>query len=226
MDNIAAPQSEKSKFYKILDYSWILIAILLFIASIKYLNDGTLGAKVDALGIWAPLVIMLLKISTLVFAPLGGTPLYIIAGVSFGTLEGFLICFVGDVIGSAICFMIGRRFGMRVVRYLAGNQNLRYVEKAVGLLGNTKSFIKARIAFISLPEILAYAAGLSRIGFWKFLFLHSIFYVPVVFVLVATGAAAAQFTAKYAILVSLVGFIVASIGIWFLSKDYRKIEGM
>ena len=96
----------RNKYYKILDYTWAIIAILIFIASIKFLSDGTLGEKVVTMGLWAPLVIFLLKISTLVFAPLGGTPLYVVSGAVYGNLYGFLICFAGDVVGSALCFFI------------------------------------------------------------------------------------------------------------------------
>ncbi len=101
-----------------------------------------------------------------------------------------------------------------------------YVRKAIGLLDKTKSFLKARLAFIGIPEILAYAAGLSNIGFWKFLALHLPFYIPSVLILVLIGSTAAQFTAKYALIISTAGFALASAGIWILSKDYRKLEGM
>ena len=218
-------EKKKNNWYKILDYAWVILAIFAFIATIKYLNDGTLQTKVAAFGLWAPLVIIVLKISTLVFAPLGGTPIYIIAGAIYGPMNGFFICLIGDIIGSVICFLISRRYGIKVVEFFVGSGNMGKVKKAFGLLENTRSFIKARIAFISIPELLAYAAGLSNIGFWKFLILHIPLYIPFIFALVFLGSVVAVFTVKYAIFISLAAFIVASIGIWTLSRDYRKIEG-
>lgn len=217
---------EKTGIYKIVDYAWVIVAILVFIASIKYLNDGTLGQKVEALGLWGPVVIILLKISTLVFAPLGGFPLYIISGALYGTSNGFLLCFLGDIIGSVICFLLSRIYGFKVINLLAGASNMQKIKKIAGLLNNTRSFLKARIAFASIPELIAYAAGLSSIKFNKFLLLHIPFLIPAVFLFVFLGSSIVQFTAKYTILISLVTFAVASIGIWALSKDYRKIEGM
>lgn len=216
----------RNKIYKIIDYAWVIVAIFVFIASIKYLNDGTLAERVTALGIWAPLVIIILKISTLVFAPLGGTPLYLISGATYGNINGFILCFAGDCIGSALCFIIGRRYGKQAVKFFVGNGNIEKVERALGLLNNTKSFIKARIAFVSIPELLAYAAGLSKVGFWKFMLLQIPLYIPTGFILVFLGSTVTHFTAKYSILVSLLAVIIASLGIWALSKDYKKIEGM
>lgn len=218
-------ERKKSNWYKILDYAWVILAIFVFIATIKYLNDGTLQIKVAALGLWAPIVIVLLKISTLVFAPLGGMPLYILSGALYGTTKGFLLCFVGDIIGTVICFLISRKYGIRAVKFFAGQDNFEKIKKALGILDNTKSFIKARLAFITIPELLAYAAGLSSIKFMKFMLLQIPLYIPTGFILVFLGSTIAQFTAKYAIAVSLIGFVLASLGIWALSRDYRKIEG-
>ena len=219
-------QKDRNVVYKILDYAWVILAIIVFIASIKYLNDGTLGEKVATLGIWAPIVIVTLKASTLIFAPLGGSPLYIISGAVYGTFAGVALCFVGDVVGTIICFTLSRRYGMKAVRFFAGNSNVDKIQKAVNLLNDTKSFLKARLAFISIPELLAYAAGLSNIGFWKFLILHLPLSIPTGFILVFLGDKVADFTFKYTIILSFVGVVFASLGVWALSKDYRKIEGL
>jgi uncharacterized membrane protein YdjX (TVP38/TMEM64 family) len=216
----------KNGVYRVLDYVWILVSIIVFFAAIKLINDGTLEAKVASLGLWAPLVIVLLKASTLVFAPLGGVPLYIIAGALYGPATGLVITFVGDTLGSVICFALSRRYGRRVVNFFAGSMNAGKIERVIGVLNGTRSYIKARIAFTSLPELLAYAAGLSKINFWKFFVLHMPFYLPVNFILVFLGSTVVHFTAKYAVLTSIAAIIAASLGIWALSKDYKKLEGM
>ena len=218
-------EEKKNSWYKILNYGWVIIAIIVFIATIKYLNDGTLETKVAALGLWTPIVIILLKISTLVFAPLGGTPIYIISGAIYGPATGFIICFTGDVIGSTVCFSISRKYGIRAVKFFAGRGDVDKVKKIFSLLNNTRSFIKARVASMAIPELIAYAAGLSEIKFLKFLLLQIPLYIPTGFALVFLGSAVERFTAQYAILVSLVAFVLASLGIWTLTKDYRKIEG-
>ena len=217
---------KNNNWYKIFDYLWVIIAIIIFFVSIKYLNDGTLGERVAALGLWGPLIIFILKISTLVFAPLGGTPLYVISGALYGNWYGFLLCFAGDFVGTVICFAIGRKFGTRAIKFFAGSNNMEKIEKAVSLLDNTKSFLKARIAFITIPELVAYAASLSKIKFPKFILLQMPLYIPTGFILVFLGSTVTVLSARYAIYLSLIAIALASIGVWTLSKDYRKIEGM
>lgn len=226
MSKESLKEKRRGLIYKILDYTWVIVAIIVFVATIKLLNDGTLETKVATLGLWAPIVIIVLKASTLVFAPLGGMPLYIISGVLYGTNKGFLLCFVGDLVGSVICFALSRKFGLNVVKFFAGSQNMDKIRGYLGLLNTTRSFLKARLAFAGIPELLAYAAGLSSVSFWKFVLLHIPLYIPIDFVLVFLGSAIAEFTAKFAILVSLGVFALASIGIWALAKDYRKVEAM
>jgi uncharacterized membrane protein YdjX (TVP38/TMEM64 family) len=64
-----------------------------------------------------------------------------------------------------VCFWISRRYGEKVVRLFTQEKMFEQVKSFLNLLGQTKSFIKARIALFSLPEIFAYAAGLST-GFF------------------------------------------------------------
>ncbi len=209
---------------KIIEIIWFVGVILLMIWSIKLLNDGTLESKVAAMGLWAPLIIITLKISTLVFAPLGGTPLYIISGALFGVYEGFAICFLGDVAGSAICFGISRKYGEKVVKFLIGKSNFEYLTKILKLLENTKSFLKARVIFIKLPEIFAYAAGISKVRFWKFLFIHSLFFIPIDFLLVLLGSSIAGFSLKYTLLLILGTSVIALGGAIALFKDFKALE--
>ena len=211
---------------KSIEKAWLLPIIGLFVLSIFLTQNGVLQERLASFGIWAPFVLVLLKISTLVVAPLGGAPLYILSGALFGSWKGFLLCFLGDVLGSAISFMISRYYGVKIVRRFVGEDLFQKISKFTGLLGDTKSFIKARLVTASIPEVLAYAAGLSPITFWKFLILHMPLYVVTDAALVFLGSQIADFTTKYAFITfGLVG-VISGGSLFFLYKDYRKTEGM
>jgi uncharacterized membrane protein YdjX (TVP38/TMEM64 family) len=107
---------------KITQTVWIIVVLFLFIGSLLLIRNGQLQEIVSSLGIWAPAILILLKISTLVVAPLGGNPIYIISGALYGSWAGFAIVMLGDILGSSICFWISRRFGERVVRALASEK--------------------------------------------------------------------------------------------------------
>lgn len=216
----------KAKREKIIEVVWFLVIVALFIVSIKMIRSGELQTFVASFGIWAPLVVIVLKMATLVVAPLGGTPLYLLSGALFGNFWGFVICFLGDVLGSVACFGISRRYGARVVKFFAGEKFFAEIQKFLSLLGSTKSFIKARVALFTLPEIFAYAAGLGQVRFIKFFFIHSIFMAPLALVGVFFGSQVALLTAKYSIFAVLLGFLVIIGGLSMLWKDYEKAEGM
>ena len=211
---------------KIIEVTWFMVVVLLFVLSIFFTQNGVLQDRLSSFGIWAPLILIVLKISTLVIAPLGGAPLYILSGALFGGWKGFLLCFLGDVLGSAASFLIGRYYGKKVVRFFIGEALFERVNKFTDLLANTKSFIKARLATITIPEILAYAAGLSPINFWKFLALHMPLYAVTDAILVFLGAQIMNLTVRYSFAAFGLLAIVSGISIFLFYKDYQKTEGM
>lgn len=211
---------------KIIEIIWFVVVLCLFIFSIKLLRSGELQTQVASFGMLAPAILILLKMMTLVVAPLGGTPIYVLAGALFGSFNGLLISIVGDVLGSSICFFLSRKYGAKVLATLAGSQNTEKILKTVGLISNTKSFIKARIGFMSMPELLAYASGLSRINFWIFTLINTLFYLPVDFVFVYLGSQIAELSAKYFLIIPAVVFLFTLVGLTLLYKDYEKIETM
>lgn len=210
---------------KITQAVWIVLVLALFIGSLWLIRNGQLQEIVSGLGIWAPAILILLKVSTLVVAPLGGNPIYIISGALYGNWVGFGIVMFGDILGSSICFWISKRFGERVVRALASDKLFEQVKKGVNIISETKSFTKARLGFVSLPELLAYAAGLSKINFWKFTLINALFYIPVDFLLVFLGSQVRELSVRYFFIIPVLAVIAGLIGFGLLYKDYQKLEG-
>ena len=211
---------------KIIEIVWFVVVIALFVVSVKMIRSGELQSQISGFGIWAPVVLVLLKATTLIIAPLGGTPLYLLAGALFGNLNGLLLAILGDLIGSTVCFYLSRIYGEKVLGFFAGSQNVERIKKTVNIVSSTGSFIKARLGFVSMPELLSYAAGLSKINFWKFSIINILFYIPVDIVLVFFGSQMAQVSPKYFFVYPLVIAIFAVGGFLALYKDYQKQEGM
>jgi len=208
----------------LLEIVWFVVILAIFIVSIIMIRSGELQSQVQAFGIFAPLLVIILKMTTLIIAPLGGTPLYIISGALFGSVKGLLIVFLGDILGSSVCFFLSRKYGARVLNFFAGSQNVEKVLKTVNIISNTKSFIKARVGFISMPELLSYASGLSKINFWTFTFINALFYLPFDFTLVFLGSRLAEFSAQYFLVIPVLVFLFAISGFVMLYKDYESSE--
>ncbi|KKQ77979.1 MAG: hypothetical protein A3A96_04395 [Candidatus Zambryskibacteria bacterium RIFCSPLOWO2_01_FULL_39_39] len=209
---------------KIIEIVWLIVVVALFVISIKMVKSGELEIYVASFGIWAPLIIFFLKASTLIIAPLGGTPLYVLSGTLFGGAKGFLICFLGDIFGSSVCFFLSRKYGQKVLGFFAGSQNVARVLSTVNIISSTKSFIKARLGFISMPELLSYAAGLSKINFWTFSVINALFYIPIDLMLVFLGSKLAMLSGKYLLIYPLILFLIAFVGFLSLYKDYEKAD--
>jgi uncharacterized membrane protein YdjX (TVP38/TMEM64 family) len=173
-------------------------------------------STVQSAGLLGPFIIILLKITTLVVVPLGGTPLYPIAGALFGFWNAFFITLAGDIIGSAICFYISRKFGKTVLHFFMSKQYLPMVEKVVEQASNKKTFVKTRVFFTGFPELFAYAAGITKIPFPFFVFVHNgIHAIPaVLLILFGNLLVAGNVTAL--ILTGVVTSLLAVAGVlWF-----------
>lgn len=123
-------------------------------------------------GVWAPLVLILAKATTVVIAPLSGSPIYPVAGAVFGFWKALPLLILGDFLGGSVAFLLSRFFGRNLAeKLLGGHGNL--ISKALSMMGSVKGFLLVRLSFVTFPEIPAYAAGLSRIGYIPFILIYT-----------------------------------------------------
>ena len=137
----------------------------------------------DGAGTLAPLVYVALLIVQAVIAPLPAPALAIAGGYGFGVVEGFLLTWVGSLIGGAISFGISRRFGRGLV---AGSGPAERLDRFVEEHGAVLVFVLRLIPLVSFDAI-SYAAGLSGIGFRGFLLATALGMAPGTFAFVYLG---------------------------------------
>jgi uncharacterized membrane protein YdjX (TVP38/TMEM64 family) len=179
---------EKLKSYK--DIIENLLGLILVFAGIlilfQFFKLSEIQSFVDRFGVWAPVIFMLSKAATLVFAPLSGSALYPAAGALFGFWEGLIALTIGDLVGGTIAFYISRHYGIKITeRFIKGESSL--MKKILDRLGTVKGFIFARICFIPMPEIVCYAAGLTKMSYWEFIIVHLLIDIPVTALFVGAG---------------------------------------
>ncbi len=139
----------------------------LFLVS-RVLGPDTLRSWVEAAGVFAPLAFVIAKASTIVIAPLAGSFLYPLAGASFGLTQGIMLGVLGDTLGSSIAFAISRRFGRPLAEKFLGNDS-GMLGQILDMIGTVRGFFAARFILITSHDLLAYAAGLTRLPFLPFL---------------------------------------------------------
>jgi uncharacterized membrane protein YdjX (TVP38/TMEM64 family) len=128
----------------------------------------------EGAGTLAPLLFLVLLAVQAVLAPLPTPALAIVEGYGFGVLEGFLLTWVGSLIGGVISFGISRRFGRG---FVAGSARAvrpaRFMEENGAIL----IFVLRLIPLVSFDAI-SYAAGLSSIRFRAFLLATALGMMP------------------------------------------------
>lgn len=166
-----------------------LVVVLVLLGLLLYLFDiEQIRAFVEKGGIWGPIVFIIAKASTIIIAPLSGSAIYPMAGAVFGFWEGFVYIFIGDLIGSAVAFWISRRFGRVVAERFIGKSDSGYLVYILDHLNSWRGLIEARICFGALPEAVAYAAGLSKLPFWRFIIVQMGLAIPTIAIMVYFGS--------------------------------------
>jgi uncharacterized membrane protein YdjX (TVP38/TMEM64 family) len=166
----------------------IVLVLVLMGILFWYFDIEQIRAFVEKGGIWGPIVFILAKASTIIVAPLSGSAIYPMAGAIFGFWHGFTYIFIGDAIGSAIAFWISRHFGVHVAQRFMGASDGGYLTHILEHLNSWRGLIEARICFSALPEAVAYAAGLSRISFSRFIVVQMGLGIPTIAAMVAFGS--------------------------------------
>lgn len=198
----------------------IVIGIAYFVT--VYIGIDSIRERVASAGIFAPLIIILLKATTIVVVPLGGTPLYPIAGALWGFWGGLGITLIGDALGSTIAFYVSRIFGRSVLRFFMQKQHLPIIEKLIEKGSDTKTFLKARIFFTGFPELFAYAAGFTKIKFWIFLPVHVGIHAIMAALLVLFGDAIVSGNIVAILVAWLATSLLALAGVWWFHADLKK----
>ena len=220
------PDLREAKPTEQFNFVGIGIAILALVAIAFFVDINSIKIWIEKAGVWGPLVFILLKISTLVIAPLSGGPLYPIVGLLFGFWPGIIYIIIGDFLGYTICFFISRFFGRKIVNKLLSGKESSMITRIVDHVSNAKGFFHACLTLFALPEVLAYGAGLSRLPYLKFIFILSPMAAIAASVLVFFGSILNP--SGSSLLISLgvpaLGAVAILIGGFFFTRGIMKVK--
>jgi uncharacterized membrane protein YdjX (TVP38/TMEM64 family) len=107
--------------------AFIIAAIFLirFTPVKNYLTAEALGGFLEGVGLWAPVVYMMLyAVGVCLFLP--GTLLTGLGAAIFGAYWGFLYVWIGAMMGAAAAFFIGRTLGRDFAASLIGDKLKKY----------------------------------------------------------------------------------------------------
>lgn len=156
-------------------------------------------------GVWAPIVSALLMILQALVAPLPAFVLTFANGLAFGTFWGGLLSLISASLAAALSFWIARFLGRGPVEALVGREHLGAADRWF-LRWGAYAILVARLVPVVSFDIISYAAGLTRLGFWRFMFATVVGMTPATFVYAYLGGKAPQYVQ---VLLVVFGVVIA-----------------
>lgn len=215
--------SNANKWALLKNVLWIAVILFIFYISIRVIGTEGIHERVAAAGIYGPLILIIAKASTVVFAPLGGVPLYLASGTLFGFYKGLIYVLIGDFIGFTVSFYISRIFGKKVASYFLSQKGMEAVKEVIIHMGTKRGLIQSCLVFIGFPEAVSYGAGLTKIPYIKTIpVMLAIEAIPVAILVGLGKAAITNFGTSSLIIINIIVFLVVFFGVFWLHEESKK----
>ena len=178
-------------------------------------------AWVDDHGIWGALTFLGMMFLQVVVAIIPGEPLEIGAGYAFGFWEGTALCLLGIFLGSAVVFLLVRRFGTHLVEVFFDKEKIRSLK----FLQESKKRDLLIFLVMFIPgtpkDLLSYFAGLTDIKLGRWLLITTVARIPSVITSTVGGNAVGEQNYLFAILVFAGTLAVSGLGLLIYQRISR-----
>lgn len=114
-------------------------------------------------GVYSSFVFVIIQILQVIAIPIPGVITVSVGNILFGTLWGSLLSYAGIIMGSVIAFLIGRKFGLKLVVWIIGQEQIDKVFKMIK--GKDKIMFTMIFLLPFFPDdILCFVAGLTTMS--------------------------------------------------------------
>lgn len=183
------------------------------------LTRERLTAFVESLGPLGPLAFVVLQAAQVVFAPIPGQAVAVVAGYVFGW-PGLLFSMIGVTLGSVVAFLLSRRFGRPYVERVLDPELLAKLDAQITGAGE----IGLLLVFLvpGLPDdVVCFLAGLTPIRFRRFVVLLVVGRTPAYVLAIAIGASLSRSDLVHASLLFALFVLVSALGYRYRERIVR-----
>lgn len=177
-------------------------------------------AWIEGFGIWGVIVFVAIRVLQTVVKFIPTEPIEIAAGLVWGWFGGFLLCLLGNIIGSIIILLMTRRIGTRILRLF----RLESKMQSMRFLQDREKRNRILFIFYLVPgtpkDTMTYFAGLTDINMIEFMILSSIARIPAIVSSTICGAYLGANNFKVAAIVFIVSALLSIPG----GIIYKKIS--
>lgn len=131
-----------------------------------FATGDQLREQLKSYGPLAPIVYVALYALQIVIAPIPGAALAYAAGYVFGTVPAIFYSITGILIGSALGFLLARRFGMPLIEKMAPKS---WIDRWSNLSQVNSSFTWFLLMLAPTADVFYFIAGLTRLSFRRFM---------------------------------------------------------
>ncbi|MCR5690534.1 MAG: VTT domain-containing protein [Clostridiales bacterium] len=177
-------------------------------------------AWIDGFGVWGVIVFVAIRVLQTVVKFIPTEPIEIGAGLVWGWFGGFMLCWLGNIIGSIIILFLTRRIGTRILRVFRLENKLQ----AMRFLQDREKRNRLVFIFYLVPgtpkDTMTYFAGLTDMNLIEFMIIHSIARTPAIVSSTICGAYLGANNFKVAAIVFIVTALLSIPG----AVLYKKIS--
>ena len=175
---------------------------------------------IEGFGVWGVVVFVAIRVLQTVVKFIPTEPIEIAAGLVWGWFGGFLLCLLGNIVGSVIILVMTRRIGMRILRVFRLENKLQ----SMRFLQDREKRNRLLFIFYLVPgtpkDTMTYFAGLTDINRIEFMILSSIARIPAIVSSTICGAYLGANDFKVAAIVFVVSALLSIPG----GILYKKIS--
>lgn len=159
----------KNRWIKWLQFSLTALLVVGAIVLINHYGIEQIRANISQFGIWAPLVVMLLRMVSIVIPALPGTGYSLLAGALFGFTQGLIAIAIADAIACTINFYIAKRYGRHLVQKIVGEKFMDKVDSINQNYLEDNIFLVTALLMTGLFDFVCYGVGLTQMKWRRFL---------------------------------------------------------
>lgn len=198
----------------------VVLIIVLAIISLEHtilltLQDHFTG-WVEAAGPWGWLVLIILLILHS-FVPFPLEFAAVAAGITYGFWIGTIVTWIGTVLGGALSFWISRRFGRAFFERALKPNQLAWIDKHAKDEGWVALLVSRLLPFVSFT-LISYAAGLTPVSWFTFLWTSAVGMLPIIMISVLYGANIEHLPVEWAIGIPIIAVVLVVVAYWYARR--------
>lgn len=159
---------KKYNYKKIGKQAFFGTLLILFIYFFSSIDREVLEEIAIRLGWLGPVFFAFVFVGTHVFAPISGTPFYLVGIQLYGYETILVLFYCTSMISASICFFIARKWGRKIVTKLVGEEMMIHIDRTV-TCNEGSVLLTGRILGYCFFEFISYTLGLTAISFRKYI---------------------------------------------------------